>query len=323
MSGSNIDVVCAGILVADMFVPPLERLPQEGELVLVDQFLMSTGGCAANAGISLAKLGVKVSIAGKVGNDSFGRFIAEDLKMHGLADVSQIRVSQTHDTSRTVILTVKGQDRRFIHAIGANADFSVGDIDVDLVCKSKILYVGGYQIMPSVTPEALGQLFKTVQATGVITVLDVAGVDPKKGLEPFIPVLKYTDAFLPNDDEARLITGEEDPIRQTKIFQDLGAKISVVTMGEKGIIARAGDKVYRAPVFPVEVVDPSGGGDAFDAGFIVGMLEGWKIGKIIEFASAVGASCVTKLGTTAGVFTRPEADAFLTEYSLSIEELQG
>src|SRR5262245_21392324 len=94
MAASSYDVLCIGILVADLFVPPLPRLPQPGELLLVDEMLLSTGGCAANAGMDLAKLGVSVAIAGKVGNDAFADFVRRELSDKGL-DVAGIRTSAT------------------------------------------------------------------------------------------------------------------------------------------------------------------------------------------------------------------------------------
>src|SRR3972149_218608 len=116
MSGKRIDVLCAGILVADLFVPPLPRLPDEGELLKVDGMLLDTGGCAANVATDLARLGVPAALAGTVGADSFGDFVKADLGRKGLADTSGIRVSRAHPTSQTVILPVRGQDRRFIHS---------------------------------------------------------------------------------------------------------------------------------------------------------------------------------------------------------------
>ena len=77
-------VVCAGILVADIFVPPLERLPRVGELVVTEDFLVQPGGCAANTAISLVKLGVSVSVAGKVGSDLFGDAVERDLHAWGV-----------------------------------------------------------------------------------------------------------------------------------------------------------------------------------------------------------------------------------------------
>ena len=318
MSAKRVDVVCAGILAADLFVPPLPRLPEEGELLKVDGMLLDTGGCAANTGVDLARLGVRAGVAGMVGRDTFGDFVRTDLARKGLADTSGIRVSPSTPTSQTVILSVKGGDRRFIHSLGANADFSVSHIDREMVAGARVLYIGGYLLMPGVDPGSLAALFRFAREKGVRTVLDVAGVDPGGGMAKLSPVLPFTDAFLPNDDEAALLTGESDPVLQAGAFLSAGAGLAVVTLGEKGAVARTRERTLRAGTYPVDFVDASGSGDAFDAGFIVGMLEGWTLERAITFASALGASCCTRLGCTTGVFDRAQAERFVAGHELVI-----
>ena len=317
MTASNPEVICVGILVADMFAPPLARLPDEGELLVVDDLLLQLGGCAANTGVDLVKLGVKTAVVGKVGNDAFADFALQYLKDRGL-NVSGIRVSSTASTSKTVILPVIGQDRRYIHTIGANADFTIDDVDLEQVAGARVLYVGGYLLLPGLEQAALTRLFQFARQRGIKTVLDVAGVRPEEGLEPFRQLLPYTDIFLPNEDEARLITGEADPARQARIFLGCGVGTAVVTLGGAGAVACTREQGLRVSAHPVDVVDPSGGGDAFDAGWIVGLLEGWDLRRTVEFASTIGASACTRSGCTAGVFTRDEATAFLNQNQIEI-----
>ena len=320
MAGSGHDVVCVGILVADMFVPPLPRLPAEGELLLVEDILLDTGGCAANTGVDLCKLGASTAVVGKVGNDVFADFVRQDLSSKGL-DVSAIRVSNTAPTARTVILPVTGQDRRYIHSVGANAEFGIDDIDLRVVAQAKVLYVGGFLAMPGLNLAGLVRLLRFARERGVSTVLDVAGVQPEHGLDAVRAALPYTDVFLPNDDEARLLTGEVDPVRQAELFVESGAGTALVTQGADGVVVRTQDHTLRAGVFAVNVVDPSGSGDAFDAGFIIGMLEGWDLARTVEFASAIGASACTARGCTPGVFTREEAFGFISRRDFDIAEM--
>src|SRR6185436_4856254 len=165
--------MCVGILVADLFVPPLPRLPIPGELQLVDDMLLAAGGCAANAAMDLAKLGVPTAVCGKVGNDFFAGFVRDELQSKGL-DVTGIRASPAAPTARTVILPVTGDDRRYIHAVGANAELHVDDIDLDQVARARVLYVGGYLLFPGFDPQALAGLFQFARERGIQTVLDVA-----------------------------------------------------------------------------------------------------------------------------------------------------
>jgi sugar/nucleoside kinase (ribokinase family) len=317
MTDSGSEVVCVGILVADLFVPPLPRLPLPGELQLVDDMLLAAGGCAANTAMDLAKLGVRVAVSGKVGNDFFADFVRQDLQSRGV-DVSGLVRSPSLPTSRTVILPVTGDDRRYIHAVGANAELRVDDVNLDQVARARVLAVGGYLLFPGFEPAALAELFQFARARGIQTVLDVAGPKPEHGPDALRPVLPFTDVFLPNQDEAATLTGEADPLRQAEIFAGWGARTTVITCGGAGVVVRTPSAVYTAPALPFEFVDGSGAGDAFDAGYIVGLLEGWDLERTVGFASAVGGSACTRLGTTAGVFTRAEAEAFLARHPLRL-----
>jgi sugar/nucleoside kinase (ribokinase family) len=316
MASAACDVVCVGILVADLFVPPLPRLPHPGELQLVDDMLLSAGGCAANAAMDLARLGVRTAVCGKVGNDFFAEFVRQELRAKGV-DVAGIRQSDTAPTARTVILPVAGDDRRYIHAVGANAELRASDVDLAQVARARVLYVGGYLLFPGFEPEALAALFAFARERGILTMLDVAGPPAADGLGPLAAVLPLTDVFLPNQDEAAVITGEADAQRQAARLVGCGARTVVVTCGGEGVVVGTAQGAFAWPALPIDFVDGSGAGDAFDAGYIVGLLEGWDLARTVAFASAVGASACTRLGTTAGVFTRAEALDFLAQHPLT------
>jgi sugar/nucleoside kinase (ribokinase family) len=134
-------------------------------------------------------------------------------------------------------------------------------------------------------------------------------------------VLPHTDLFVPNTDEAALILGESDPIRQAQAFHDMGARRVVVTRGSQGAIAVSDILRVRLGTYPVTFVDGTGGGDAFVAGYMAGLLDGLPEIDCLRLASAVGASCVRAVGASAGVFTRAEADAFIAGHALAVEAL--
>ena len=318
MTNDSTPVVCAGVVVADHLCTPIDHVPAAGELIAADDLLLNIGGCASNAAMDLSRLGVRSAICGKVGKDVFGQFVADTLRAHGV-DCRALGVDPKRPTSQTLIVNVRGQDRRFIHSFGANRGFSAEDIDVALNLAPRVLYVGGYLVLPGLDPEALADRFARARKQGTITVLDVACPGPGDYLRDVRPVLPYTDIFLPNTDEADLILDEPDPLRQAQRFHDMGARRVVITRGMEGAIAVSDVLRVKLGTYPVEYVDGSGGGDAFDAGYIAGLIDGTDELTCLKLASAIGASCVRAVGTTAGVFTRPEAEAFLAEHELPVE----
>lgn len=310
MGAGPVQVVCAGVLVADVFVPPLPRLPRAGELLATEDFRVDSGGCAANTATCLVKLGVATAVAGVVGPDLYGDFVEADLAAKGV-DTRALRRAAATGTSKTVILPVQGEDRRYIHTFGANAEFRVGDIPRDLVAGARVLCVGGYLILPGFDPAELAQLFAGARRQGVRTVLDVVVTEGGGGWAALEPVLPQVDFFTPNDDEARRLTGESDPRRQAQRLCAAGCGTAVVTLGEGGAVLADGREAIRVEAFPFAVVDGSGAGDAFAAGLIAGLVGGQDTAACLRLASAVGGSACTQLGCTTGVFTRAQADAYL------------
>jgi sugar/nucleoside kinase (ribokinase family) len=315
------EVLCAGIVVADHVCTPIAHVPAAGELVMAESMLLTIGGCAANAAVDLAKMEVAAAVVGRVGKDVFGRIVT-DLLREARVEVSGVRTSASADTSQTLIVNVQGQDRRFIHTFGANGEFSAADIPPDLVKTCKVLYLGGYLLMPGLRQEELIPLFQTARAQGAKVVLDVAIPHPAPDyVQRLDRLLPHVDVFLPNNHEAELICGEKDPVRQAEFFQRLGAHTAVITMGGEGAVLVQKDLRLRSGIFSVPYVDGSGGGDAFDAGFIYGLLHGMGPGDCLRVASALGASCVRAIGTTPGVFTRHECEEFLRNNQLAMERL--
>ena len=313
------DVLCAGIVVADHICTPIEHLPAAGELVLAERLLLTIGGCAANVAVDLVKMGARATVLGRVGDDVFGRVVADMLRARGV-DVSGLQTSPDVDTSQTLIVNVRGQDRRFIHTFGANALFRASDITAGLLAGCRVLYLGGYLLMAGVKPGELAGVFAAARQAGIRTVLDVVTPGPADYLAQLRQVLPHVDVFLPNNHEAELITGEKAPLKQAEVFHALGVRTSIVTLGGDGVVVVEEGRRLRAGSFSVPFVDGSGGGDAFAAGYIAGLLDGADTEGCVRRASALGASCVQAVGTTTGVFNRSQSEAFLRTHALPIEE---
>lgn len=315
-----LDCLCAGIIVADYICRPIAAWPPPGQLVLTDNLEFAIGGCAANVAVDLRKLNLNVGLSGGVGNDGFGNLIADMLGRTGV-DCSRLSRSKTLPTSGTMIVNVQGEDRRFIHCVGANAEYDAAAITAEVLRQTKVLYIGGYCLMQALTPDRVARLFAEARKLGVITALDV--VLPERGdfWSQLTPVLPFTDFFFPNNDEAARITGKHDPREQAAKFVGAGCKSAVVTCGGAGTILKTAAGCWKIGVHPVEAVDPTGTGDAFVAGFLYGQIHGHSPQRSLEYGAAMGASCVRSLGATTGVFNTEELEAYVAAHPLAAEQV--
>jgi sugar/nucleoside kinase (ribokinase family) len=312
-----IDVGCAGILVADTLCGPMERLPAEGELLLIDQMPSKAGGCAANVAIDLAKQGFSAEVCGCVGADSSAEVLLESLRAAGV-NCGQVQRLDSHATSKTVILLVEGQDRRYIHLFGANAAFQIRQIRREWLDNLKVFYLGGLFLLPGIVNEELADLLHYCRQRGIVTVVDVVVPRGYSGMDAMLPLLPNIDFFLPNDDEACRLTGFPDVEHQLEAFLQQGARTVVITCGNDGSLVACGNKRWWAGAYRISSIDPSGAGDAFAAGVVCGILRRWEMPRTLAYAAALGASATTAIGTTDGVFTAAQAEAFLEANHLDI-----
>lgn len=314
---THLDCLCAGIIVADSVCQPLAFMPPPGTLARTARVEFTIGGCAANVAADMAKLGLSIGISGRVGNDVFGRevrdrLLAANVRCDGLA------LSETAPSSSTFVLNVKGEDRRFIHCVGANAEYSGGELTLETIRRTTLLYVGGFGLLEALTPDAVVQLFRLAREAHVPTILDV--VLPETGtLDGWMEaVAPWTDYFFPNNDEAERLTGEADPVRQAARFRDLGVKTVVITCGSRGSLLVGSDGSLTSGVHNVEAIDATGTGDAFVSGFLFGLLRGATPAECLQLGTAMGASCVRSMGATTGVFSASELLAFVASHPLEV-----
>jgi len=260
-------------------------------------------------------------VVGRVGDDLFGDLVERYLRERGI-DTDGVTRAPDYGTSKTVILPVLSEDRRFIHTFGANAALAAGDIPSSSLKAAEVIYVGGYLVLPGLHQGDLAERFRFAREHDTRIVLDVV-VPSGRGdlsIDAVRELLPLTDYFLPNEDEARALTGEAEPRRQAERLLEAGARTVVIKRGEQGVLVHSGDEAFELPAPPVEVLEPSGAGDAFAAGVILGMLEGWDLERSVRFASVLGASACTALGCWAGVFSREEADQFIAEHPVWARE---
>jgi sugar/nucleoside kinase (ribokinase family) len=312
-------VGCAGLLVEDTFCGPLVALPPEGALHLLEDMPVKAGGCAANVAIDLAKQGIAVDVAGCLGQDGAAGVL---LKILAANDIGCSRVLRLEGwrTSKTVILLIEGQDRRYLHVVGANRAFTVGHIPRDWLSQLEVFYLGGLFALPGIDVNELASLLAFCRTAKVVTVVDVVAPQDVRGMAQLKPLLPLIDVFVPNEDEARAFTGFTDPFDQLRTFQGAGANTVIITRGRLGAVATHSGRTWSCGTHEMNVVDPSGSGDAFTSGVIRSILMGWDLPQTLRYASAIGASATRAPGTTDSVFSATEAEAFMTQHPLTVTE---
>jgi sugar/nucleoside kinase (ribokinase family) len=312
------EVGCAGLLVEDTFCGPMAALPPEGALSVLSDMPVRAGGCAANVAIDLAKQDVGVSIAGCVGQDSAADILFKTFEKHGIG--TQAIRRESLPTSKTVILLIEGQDRRYLHVTGANHAFSVKHLSRDWIASLGVFYLGGLFGLPGIDVKELVALLEFCRERKVLTVVDVIAPENVQGMAPLKPLLPLIDVFVPNEDEARIFTGLTHAHDQVRMLEKAGANTVIITRGGQGTVAVQNGRIWSSGTFQMDVVDPSGSGDAFTAGVIRSLLESWPLPQMLRYASAVGASATRAAGTTDAVFTATETEAFLKEHPLTVME---
>jgi sugar/nucleoside kinase (ribokinase family) len=311
---------CAGILVKDTFCGPLKALPSPGELVALDAFKSTAGGCAANVAIDLRKQSQLVELVGCVGRDAAGTSLVKKLQAAEV-NCDQLAYTMDYPTSETVVLLVEGEDRRYLHSFGANQAFKVSDINRDWVASLDLFYLGGLFAMPGIVLDELLTLLAFSSEQKVTTVVDVVLPTDFKQAAALQRLIPHIEWFLPNDAEAATLTGEADPLEAIRVFRSWGAHNIIITQGDQGAVAIYGEEIWRCPAYPSRPVDPSGAGDAFASGLITGLGKGWTISQSLQYASLLGASATQKIGTTDGVLTKGQAERFIAEEPLMVSRL--
>lgn len=294
------DVLSLGIFVVDVLGRPIDRFPEKGKLELFDQLEIHSGGCANNTAITLSRLGVSVGVIGKIGYDQFGDIILHALTDNDVNTTGLIRDAESN-TSFTFVAIASDGERSFCHYIGANGTLSEDAINWDLIKTTKILHVAGALVMPQFDGKPMANVLKKAKELGITTSLDTAWDATGKWLDTLEPCLPYVDIFLPSLTEAERLTGKSELKSITTFLRDYGISTIGIKMGEEGSFISTPDEEFSVPAYSVDIVDATGAGDAYVAGFLAGTIKGWDIQKTAQLASASGAACVTAIGTTTGI----------------------
>jgi sugar/nucleoside kinase (ribokinase family) len=307
-------VVSLGLHIVDILGRPVERIPQGQRCDLLKEIRITAAGTAAGTSVDMAKLGLHVVAMGAVGKDSLGDFLIAAMSKYGI-DISHIVRKDRVQTSATMLPIRPNGERPALHVTGANGEFTIDDVDFDVLAKAKVLHVGGTSLLPKLDGPPTRDILKFAKEHGVVTTFDLVAIERPDLLDLIKPCLQYIDYFMPGLEEAEMMTGLSDRREIIKYFLDGGAKATVFKMGGKGssIAYYVGSRIeeIRIPIFKTELIDTTGCGDAYCAGFIAGLLNGFDLKKCGLLGAASGALVASGLGSDAGIVDLPSTLAYM------------
>jgi sugar/nucleoside kinase (ribokinase family) len=292
-------VACVGIYVVDAIAKPIDRVPRTGTLELFDHLTLHVGGCANNAAIAMARLGLSVAAYGKIGRDAFGDIVMDGLLESGVDASAMLRCDT--NTGITFVMVNSGGERTFYHTVGANGALVEEDLPADILDDARVLVVSGALLMPRFDGEPTARLVSRAAARGVTTVLDTAYDSQGRWLEAVGPSLPRLDFFMPSLEEAQPITGQERPEDVAGLLLDRGVGTVVLKMGADRSYIRNAELEARLPALDVPAADTTGAGDAYVAGFVAGHLRGWDLERCGHLGTATGVAAISAIGTTTGL----------------------
>jgi sugar/nucleoside kinase (ribokinase family) len=267
----------------------------------VDQVEIALGGCASNTALALSRLGVPTSLWGKVGRDHFSDFALQQLKQGGV-ETSGMRVDPKVSTSATLVLVDSRARRSFLHSVAANDHIHLGDLNLSRLRAFNHLHIGGYFLFPKLDGKPMAKILATAQGMGVTTSLDTAWDLKNRWMKALKPCLPYLDFFMPSEREVKKLLGHIQIRKAALAFLKLGAKCVIIKRGEKGsYFLHQNGREFQAPPPRTKVVDTTGAGDCFCAGFIKGLSLRWSFRECLRLGNAAGACAVSQLGATAGL----------------------
>lgn len=272
---------------------------------LVDDATLTIGSSSVIFACGAARLGLRVAFAGVVGDDVFGQFMVSQMLARAI-DTSAIVLEPSLHTGLSVILS-RATDRAILTFAGSIAALRYEQIDLAMLDRARHLHLGAFFMLDALRPD-VPRLFSEARQHGLTTSLDT-NYDPTErwdgGLRQVLPLV---DVFLPNEAELCAIGGSPDP---DAALAALAQQVPIVAakLGSHGGVARRGSTIAHAPALPVAVVDTTGAGDTFDAGFIYGFLHGWELAATLRLACACGSLSTRAAGGTEAQPTLAEAQA--------------
>ena len=294
------DVSVIGLYILDILGRPVTRIPDRGNVDFIEEIRLTVAGTAGGVVVNTAKLGLKSLAVGAVGQDEKADFVIAAMDRLGI-DTTAMQRLETVPTSATILNVRPNGERPALHVRGASDHFDVSPIEYPKIFDAPIVHLGGTGLLKRLDGPASVVLLQEAKRRGATVTFDLiaASAETAHLVEPLLPFIDY---FMPSIEEARDMTGWVTPKDCARFYLDHGVKTCVFTLGGDGAYFACADGVsFRVPAYDIEVVDTTGCGDAFDAGFITALHHKMETEEAILFAQGVASLVASGLGSDAGV----------------------
>ena len=293
------DVSVVGLYCIDVLGRPVTAIPDGGNAFFIDQIRLTVAGTAGGTVVDCAKLGLRALAVGAVGDDEKGRFVLDTLSGFGIATDRMQRHPGVH-TAASILNVRPNGERPCLHVRGASDVLMLTEDDYPDVLDARFVHMGGNGLLGRMDGEPTARLLAAAKSLGRTTTFDLIFATSEL-MEKLRPAMAYVDYFIPSIEEATALCGRTDPHDAARFFLDLGVKTCVLTMGGEGCIVINDETTIRLPAHDIDVVDTTGCGDAFTAGFIAGLHHGWDLERAARLGGTCGALVAGGLGSDAGI----------------------
>lgn len=293
MVRKKFDVVVIGELNIDLVLWEVP-FPENEKEKLAKDMRFTMGSSSAITAHNLAVIGSKVGYIGKSGEDNFGDFMIQGLQAGGV-DTRGIIRDKKLKTGATIILA-NPPKKALLTYMGAMTDMKMKDINWDYIKQARHLHLGCYYLQTGLVPD-VAKIFSQVKNMGLTTSLDTNWDPSERWSEDLYEVLRQTDVFFPNDDEATRIAHESSLDKAIEKLRKM-VKVLAIKKGKEGTVVCSSSERFDIPAFIIEAVETTGAGDSFNAGFLHQYTRGKSLQECSRFGNACGALAVTALGGT-------------------------
>jgi sugar/nucleoside kinase (ribokinase family) len=299
-------IITLGAHVFDVQVRPVEAIPEGQGAALVEQIRFGPAGTAAGTALTLAKLGATVRTAGAIGADPIGDLLLAMLARYGI-DTSLVVRRDSVQTSASVLPIRPDGSRPAFHVPGANLTYGPDDAPHTEITQVTHLHLGAPELMGG---ENAAKILAPARAAGVVTSADLLAPGDPGVLAWIAPALSSLDYLLPNEQQVLGLTGAGTLEDGAHALIGQGVGCVAVTREARGALVITPNEVIAVPAFAVDVVDTTGCGDAFSAGFLRGVGLGRGLRDSAVLGCAAAALVAQGLGSDHGEFDLATADAF-------------